>query len=67
MKPVPIINAKDIDPAFFQARKLGSDVHDAVSSILDAVKEHGDNALKEMAAKYGFDISKRDWIQHIWF
>ncbi|HOS30657.1 MAG TPA: histidinol dehydrogenase [Treponemataceae bacterium] len=52
MKPVPIINAKDIDPAFFQARKLGSDVHDAVSSILDAVKEHGDKALQDMAAKF---------------
>ena len=23
--------------------------------------------IKSMALKYGFDISKRDWIQHIWF
>jgi len=52
MKPVQIINAKDIDPAFFQTRKLGSGVHDAVSSILNKVQEHGDAALKEMAKKF---------------
>lgn len=66
MKPVSIINAKDIDHSFFQPRKLGSDVHDAVSSILNQVQESGDSAIREMAQKFDrsspehFEISRDD-------
>ncbi len=61
MKTVQIINAKDINPSFFLARTLGSDVHAAVSSILDEVKNHGDEALKKFS--YQFDRASPEYLE----
>lgn len=52
MKPVKIISVKDIDPAFFEARSLGNDVHEAVASILERVRTNGDTTLKELALQF---------------
>lgn len=52
MSDISIISAKDITPDFYEPRKLASDVHDIVASILADVKENGDYALHHMSQKF---------------
>jgi len=60
---ISIINARDLDESFYSVRRL-TDGLDAVPGILEAVRSHGDSAVRQYAAKFdraaphSFEISR---------
>ena len=51
MSSIKIVNARDLPDSFFSARRLAGGLEE-VSVILEAVRTHGDEAVRTYAAKY---------------